>query len=183
MEAKWITEYLYVCSNISQKAIGSHHSWIMLFVCQCFWIEHIQYCAKVMQTPVDEIRRNSWLFDEFLTETKLRRHFREFSRHVLFWTARTFGDKFLDGVNATRNFERKFVLCGEFSGRKFVVLFILLKKIWLNLWLVTYLCNTPIKISRYDSSLRATYTVCNHGNTQYINCVDAFGIIYVLYFW
>ena len=49
-----------------------------------------------MQTPVDEIRRNSWLFDEFLTETKLRRHFREFSRHVLFWTARTFGDKFLD---------------------------------------------------------------------------------------
>ena len=98
-----------------------------------------------MQTPVDEIRRNSWLFDEFLTETKLRRHFREFSRHVLFWTARTFGDKFLDGVNATRNFERKFVLCGEFSGRKFVVLFILLKKIWLNLWLVTTLCNTPIK--------------------------------------
>lgn len=55
------------------------------------------------------------------------------------------GDKFLDGVNATRNFERKFVLCGEFSGRKFVVLFILLKKIWLNLWLVTILCNTPIK--------------------------------------
>ena len=44
----------------------------------------LQYCAKVMQTPVDEIRRNSWLFDEFLTETKLRRHFREFSRHVLF---------------------------------------------------------------------------------------------------
>ena len=106
---------------------------------------NVQYCAKVMQTPVDEIRRNSWLFDEFLTETKLRRHFREFSRHVLFWTARTFGDKFLDGVNATRNFERKFVLCGEFSGRKFVVLFILLKKIWLNLWLVTTLCNTPIK--------------------------------------
>ena len=98
-----------------------------------------------MQTPVDEIRQNSWLFDEFLTEMKLRRHFREFSRHVLFWTARTFGDKFLDGVNATRNFERKFVLCGEFSGRKFVVLFILLKKIWLNLWLVTTLCNTPIK--------------------------------------
>ena len=56
-----------------------------------------------------------------------------------------FRDKFLDGVNATRNFERKFVLCGEFSGRKFVVLFILLKKIWLNLWLVTTLCNTPIK--------------------------------------
>ena len=45
---------------------------------------YIQYCAKVMQTPVDKIRRNSWLFDEFLTETKLRRHFREFSRHVLF---------------------------------------------------------------------------------------------------
>ena len=105
----------------------------------------IQYCAKVMQTPVDEIRRNSWLLDEFLTETKLRRHFREFSRHVLFWTAWTFGDKFLDGVNATWNFERKFALCGEFSGRKFVVLFILLKKIWLNLWLVTTLCNTPIK--------------------------------------
>ena len=34
---------------------------------------YLQYCAKVMQTPVDEIRRNSWLFDEFLTETKLRR--------------------------------------------------------------------------------------------------------------
>ena len=105
---------------------------------------YIQYCAKVMQTPVDEIRRNSWLFDEFLTETKLRRHFCEFSRHVLFWTARTFGDKFLDGVNATRNFERKFVLCGEFSGQKFVVLFILLKRIWLNLWLVTTLCNTSL---------------------------------------
>ena len=26
-----------------------------------------------------------------------------------------------------------------------IVLFILLKKIWLNLWLVTTLCNTPIK--------------------------------------
>ena len=36
------------------------------------------------------------------------------------------------------------------------------------------------KISRYDSSLRAPYIVCNHGNTGC--CVDAFGIIYVLYF-
>ena len=40
-----------------------------------------------------------------------------------------------------------------------------------------------LRISRYDLSLRATYVVCNHGNTQYINCVDVFGIIYVLYFW
>ena len=80
--------------------------------CQNIWTNarasiYIQYCAKVIKTPVDEIRRNSLLFDEFLTETKLWRHFREFSRHVLFWTARTCGDIFLDGVNATRNFEAK----------------------------------------------------------------------------
>ena len=31
--------------------------------------------------------------------------------------------------------------------------------------------------------LRATYVVCNHGNTHCNNCVDAFGIIYVLYFY
>ena len=51
-------------------------------------------------------RRNSkkFLVSEFLTETKRRRHFREFSRHVLFWTARTFGDIFLDGFNATQGF-------------------------------------------------------------------------------
>ena len=35
---------------------------------------------------------------------------------VLFWTARTFGDIFLDGVNATRNLEAKICLCSEYSG-------------------------------------------------------------------
>ena len=134
------------------------------------------------KSNANTFRRNSRLFDEFLTETKLPRQFpREFSRDVLFWTARTFGDIFLDGVNATRNFERKFVLCGEYSGRKFVAIVHSFKKIWLNFWLGTLSVklpwNFPLRLS-----LRATYVVCNHDNTQCINCVDAIGIIYVLYF-
>ena len=93
-------------------------------------------------------RRNSkkfQFFDEFLTKTKLSRHFCEFSRDVLFWTARTFGDMFLNGINATRNFERKFVLCGEYFGRKFVGIVHSFKKVWLNLWFGTALCKTPME--------------------------------------
>ena len=61
------------------------------------------------------------------------------------WNIRTFGDIFLDGVSATRNFERKFVLCGKYSGRKFVAIVHPFKKIWLNLWFGTALCKTPLE--------------------------------------
>ena len=56
------------------------------------------------------------------------------------------------------------------------------QKIWLNLWFGTALCKTPMEFPATIWVLRVTYVVCNHGNTQCINCVDAFGIIYVLYF-
>ena len=90
---------------------------------------------------------------------------------------------FLNGINATRNFERKFVLCGEYFGRKFVGIVHSFKKVWLNLWFGTALCKTPMEFPPYDLSLHATYVVCNHGKTQCVNCVNAFGIIYVLYSW
>ena len=93
------------------------------------------------------------------------------------WNIRTFGDIFLDGVSATRNFERKFVLCGKYSGRKFVAIVHPFKKIWLNLWFGTALCKTPMEFPATIWVLRVTYVVCNHGNTQCINCVDAFGIM------
>ena len=64
------------------------------------------FLIKWIVNTVDEIRQNSQLFDEFLTETKLQQHFCEFSRHILFLTAQTFSNIFLDGVNATQNFER-----------------------------------------------------------------------------
>ena len=53
-----------------------------------------------------------------MTETKLLRHFGKFSRHVLFWTTRTFGDIFLDGVNATQNFKRKIHSMWQIFGTK-----------------------------------------------------------------
>ena len=113
------------------------------------------------KSNANTFRRNSRLFDEFLTETKLPRQFPR--------------------VNATRNFERKFVLCGEYSERKFVAIVHSFKKIWLNFWFGTLSVklswNFPLRLS-----LRATYVVCNHDNTQCNNCVDAIGIIYVLYF-
>ena len=61
-------------------------------------------------------------------------------------------------------------------GENSLLLFILSKRFG-------WICGLVLRISRYDLSLRATYVVYNHGNTQYINCVDVFGIIYVLYFW
>ena len=93
--------------------------------------------------------------------------------------ARTFGNIFLDGVNATRNFERKI----RSMWRIFVAIVHSFKKIWLNLWFGTALCKTPMEFPAMILVLHVTYVVCNHGNTQCINCVDAFGIIYVLYFW
>ena len=59
---------------------------------------------------------------------KLRQHFCEFSRHVLFWTARTFSDIFLDGVNATRNFERNLFYAANIRGNNLLQLFILSKR-------------------------------------------------------
>ena len=63
------------------------------------------------------------------------------------------------------------------GGENSLLLFILLKKIWLNLWFGTTLCKTPME---FPATIWVTYGVCNHGNTQCTNCVDAFGIIYVL---
>lgn len=71
----------------------------------------ILYCAKVMQTPADEIWWNSQLFDKLLS-------------HVLIWMAWTFGEIFLEGINAPQKFWGKinFVLWGESLYRKFVVI-------------------------------------------------------------
>ena len=80
-------------------------------------------------------KKKNWLYPPILTEefsskysvinlqlVLWRNMIFSCTRHVLFWTARTFGDIFLDVVNATRNFGRKFALCGEYSERKFVVI-------------------------------------------------------------
>ena len=80
-------------------------------------------------------KKKNWLYPPILTEefsskysvinlqlVLWRNMIFSCTRHVLFWTARTFGDIFLDVVNATRNFGRKFALCGEYSERKFVAI-------------------------------------------------------------
>ena len=67
------------------------------------------------------------------------------TRHVLFWTARTFGYIFLDGVNVTRNFGRKLLYVGNIRNENSFLSFILLQRIWLDLWFVTDPCKTPIE--------------------------------------
>ena len=63
-----------IFSNSPLKmVIWSIYPSICLSVCV-----HLHYCAKVMLTPVNKIQRNSWLFNEFLTGTKLRWYLHEF---------------------------------------------------------------------------------------------------------
>ena len=51
---------------------------------------HVQYCAKVTQAKFDEFLGFSWLFEEISLQTKFPRLFRELSRHLLFYSSRTF---------------------------------------------------------------------------------------------
>ena len=55
----------------------------------------------------------------------------------------TFGSIFLDGIKATRNLEQNLFYVASIRGENSLLLFILLKKIWLNLWFGTALCKTP----------------------------------------
>ena len=60
-----------------------------------------------------------------------------------------------------------------------LLLFILLKKIWLNLWFVTALCNTPVEFS---ATIPVSVRPMLFATMATLNCVDVFGMIYVLYF-
>jgi len=50
----------------------------------------VQYCAKVTEANFDEFPGFSWLFEEISLQTKFPRLFRELSRHLLFYSSRTF---------------------------------------------------------------------------------------------
>ena len=69
---------------------------------------YLQYCAKILQTPVNEIRRNSLLFDKLWPETKFGRHSDEFSRQLLFGFIQNFADQFSRNVSEPRNCEELF---------------------------------------------------------------------------
>ena len=59
--------------------------------------------------------------------------------------ARTFGDIFLDGVNATQILSENSFNMANIWDANLLLLFILLKKIWLNLWFGTALRKTHMK--------------------------------------
>ena len=59
--------------------------------------------------------------------------------------ARTFGDIFLDGVNATQISSKNSFNMANIWDENLLLLFILLKKIWLNLWFGTALRKTHMK--------------------------------------
>ena len=75
-------------------------------------------------------RRNSkkfQFFDEFLTKTKLSRHFCEFSRDVLFWTARTLATCSLMALMRLEISSENSFYVANISGENSLVLFILSK--------------------------------------------------------
>ena len=63
------------------------------------------------------------------------------------------------------------------GGRKFVAIVNSYQKDLVEFVVWSTLCKTPME---FPATILVTYVVCNHGNTQCTNCVDAFGIIYVL---
>ena len=104
----------------------------------------LQYCAKVMQTPVDEISQNSYLFNEFLAETKLWWPFHKF------WGMYCFKRLKLSAYSLMVLMQLEIWANNSFYGanipdENLLLLFILLKKIWLNLWFGTALCKTPME--------------------------------------
>ena len=60
--------------------------------------------------------------------------------------ARTFGDIFLDGVNATQISSKNSFNMANIWDENLLLLFIFLKKIWLNLWFGTALFKIPMEI-------------------------------------
>ena len=68
---------------------------------------------------------------------------------------------------------------GNIRGENLLLLFILLKKMWLNLWFGTDLCKIPMEFPT-TIVVSTTYVVCNHNKMVYQLCQCIWDHLHIL---